>query len=152
MLKKRGSTNKSKNREGRVQRMCSLRSPMLQLAWFPDVAYLSFKLKSIHPSFTLKLRLKVQKSLFLSNLISHLIPQNLKSPSSLKALKLVSVAADLCLCVYRKEICNSGASYLMCPLCNTCKAWNMSDICTMAKVRSIISTDQMRPSKLIGFF
>lgn len=36
--------------------------------------------------------------------------------------------------VYSKEICNSGASYLMCPLCNTCKAWNMSDICTMAKV------------------
>lgn len=22
----------------------------------------------------------------------------------------------------------------MCPLCNTCKAWNMSEICTMAKV------------------
>lgn len=36
--------------------------------------------------------------------------------------------------VYSKEICNSGGSYLMCPLCNTCKAWNMSDICTMAKV------------------
>uniref|UniRef100_A0A671URQ0 Anoctamin n=1 Tax=Sparus aurata TaxID=8175 RepID=A0A671URQ0_SPAAU len=33
-----------------------------------------------------------------------------------------------------KEVCNSGASYLMCPLCNTCKAWNMSDICAMAKV------------------
>uniref|UniRef100_A0A8D3CBQ2 Anoctamin n=1 Tax=Scophthalmus maximus TaxID=52904 RepID=A0A8D3CBQ2_SCOMX len=30
-----------------------------------------------------------------------------------------------------KEICTSGGSYLMCPLCNTCKAWNMSDICTM---------------------
>ncbi len=54
----------------------------------------------------------------------------------MKALKLVSAAADLCLCVYRKEICNSGASYLMCPLCNTCKAWNMSDICTMAKVKN----------------
>lgn len=36
--------------------------------------------------------------------------------------------------VNRKEICTSGASYLMCPLCNTCKAWNMSEICTMAKV------------------
>uniref|UniRef100_A0A3Q3WPY9 Anoctamin n=1 Tax=Mola mola TaxID=94237 RepID=A0A3Q3WPY9_MOLML len=33
-----------------------------------------------------------------------------------------------------KEICKSGGSYLMCPLCNTCKAWNMSDICTMAKM------------------
>ncbi|XP_044208094.1 anoctamin-7 isoform X1 [Thunnus albacares] len=33
-----------------------------------------------------------------------------------------------------KEICNSSASYLMCPLCNTCKAWNMSEICTMAKL------------------
>ncbi|KAI9531133.1 hypothetical protein NQZ68_000628 [Dissostichus eleginoides] len=33
-----------------------------------------------------------------------------------------------------KDICTSGASYLMCPLCNTCKAWNMSDICTMAKL------------------
>ncbi|XP_028309608.1 anoctamin-7 isoform X2 [Gouania willdenowi] len=33
-----------------------------------------------------------------------------------------------------KEICDSGGSYLMCPLCKTCKAWNMSEICTMAKV------------------
>ncbi|XP_011619642.1 anoctamin-7 isoform X1 [Takifugu rubripes] len=33
-----------------------------------------------------------------------------------------------------KEICNSGGTYLMCPLCNTCKAWNVSDICTMAKI------------------
>ncbi|XP_072223860.1 anoctamin-7 isoform X1 [Leuresthes tenuis] len=33
-----------------------------------------------------------------------------------------------------KEICNSGANYLMCPLCKTCEAWNMSDICTMAKL------------------
>ncbi|XP_029013262.1 anoctamin-7 isoform X2 [Betta splendens] len=33
-----------------------------------------------------------------------------------------------------KEICTSGPSYLMCPLCNTCKAWNMSEICTMAKL------------------
>lgn len=36
-----------------------------------------------------------------------------------------------------KEICTSGGSYLMCPLCNTCKAWNMSDICTMAKVKNL---------------
>ncbi|KAM9751743.1 anoctamin-7 isoform 1-T1 [Menidia menidia] len=33
-----------------------------------------------------------------------------------------------------KEICDSGANYLMCPLCKTCEAWNMSDICTMAKL------------------
>ncbi|KAK6303538.1 hypothetical protein J4Q44_G00259920 [Coregonus suidteri] len=33
-----------------------------------------------------------------------------------------------------KEICNSGNSCLMCPLCKTCKAWNMSDICPMVKV------------------
>ncbi|KAF7645422.1 hypothetical protein LDENG_00204830 [Lucifuga dentata] len=33
-----------------------------------------------------------------------------------------------------KEICNSGASYLMCPLCNTCRPWNVSEICPMAKV------------------
>ncbi|XP_056129339.1 anoctamin-7 [Lampris incognitus] len=33
-----------------------------------------------------------------------------------------------------KEICSSGAAYLMCPLCNTCQPWNMSDICPMAKV------------------
>uniref|UniRef100_A0A3B4ZKY2 Anoctamin n=1 Tax=Stegastes partitus TaxID=144197 RepID=A0A3B4ZKY2_9TELE len=33
-----------------------------------------------------------------------------------------------------KEICSSGASYLMCPLCKTCQAWNMSEICTMAKL------------------
>ncbi|KAM6924593.1 anoctamin-7 [Xenentodon cancila] len=33
-----------------------------------------------------------------------------------------------------EEICDSGANYLMCPLCKTCKAWNMSDICTMAKL------------------
>uniref|UniRef100_A0A3Q3M7E0 Anoctamin n=1 Tax=Mastacembelus armatus TaxID=205130 RepID=A0A3Q3M7E0_9TELE len=36
--------------------------------------------------------------------------------------------------VNSKEICTKGDSYLMCPLCNTCKAWNMSDICTMAKL------------------
>ncbi|XP_061591032.1 anoctamin-7 [Cololabis saira] len=33
-----------------------------------------------------------------------------------------------------EEICGSGANYLMCPLCKTCTAWNMSDICTMAKL------------------
>uniref|UniRef100_A0A668APH9 Anoctamin n=1 Tax=Myripristis murdjan TaxID=586833 RepID=A0A668APH9_9TELE len=33
-----------------------------------------------------------------------------------------------------KEICESGDSYLMCPLCNTCQTWNMSDICPMAKI------------------
>uniref|UniRef100_A0A8C6L3U1 Anoctamin n=1 Tax=Nothobranchius furzeri TaxID=105023 RepID=A0A8C6L3U1_NOTFU len=33
-----------------------------------------------------------------------------------------------------EEICGSGAKYLMCPLCKTCKAWNMSEICTMAKM------------------
>ncbi|XP_031422222.1 anoctamin-7 isoform X1 [Clupea harengus] len=33
-----------------------------------------------------------------------------------------------------KEICESGGRYLMCPLCETCKPWNMSDICPMAKV------------------
>uniref|UniRef100_A0A8C5ERF8 Anoctamin n=1 Tax=Gouania willdenowi TaxID=441366 RepID=A0A8C5ERF8_GOUWI len=37
-------------------------------------------------------------------------------------------------CFPSKEICDSGGSYLMCPLCKTCKAWNMSEICTMAKV------------------
>uniref|UniRef100_A0AAQ5YTP4 Anoctamin n=1 Tax=Amphiprion ocellaris TaxID=80972 RepID=A0AAQ5YTP4_AMPOC len=30
-----------------------------------------------------------------------------------------------------KEICSSGVSYRMCPLCKTCQAWNMSEICTM---------------------
>ncbi|XP_071021526.1 anoctamin-7 isoform X3 [Oncorhynchus clarkii lewisi] len=33
-----------------------------------------------------------------------------------------------------KEICNSGGSYMMCPLCKTCKPWNISDICPMAQV------------------
>ncbi|TSR39555.1 Pleckstrin homology domain-containing family M member 2 [Bagarius yarrelli] len=33
-----------------------------------------------------------------------------------------------------KEICESGGQYLMCPLCETCEAWNISDICPMAKV------------------
>uniref|UniRef100_A0A3Q4HXG3 Anoctamin n=1 Tax=Neolamprologus brichardi TaxID=32507 RepID=A0A3Q4HXG3_NEOBR len=36
--------------------------------------------------------------------------------------------------VNREEICNSGASYTMCPLCKTCKAWNMSEICTLTKL------------------
>uniref|UniRef100_A0AAY4BCP9 Anoctamin n=1 Tax=Denticeps clupeoides TaxID=299321 RepID=A0AAY4BCP9_9TELE len=30
-----------------------------------------------------------------------------------------------------KEICNSGGRYLMCPLCETCSPWNLSDICPM---------------------
>uniref|UniRef100_A0A8C9RA63 Anoctamin n=1 Tax=Scleropages formosus TaxID=113540 RepID=A0A8C9RA63_SCLFO len=30
-----------------------------------------------------------------------------------------------------EEICNSGGEYLMCPLCNTCNTWNLSDICLM---------------------
>uniref|UniRef100_A0A671Q0I1 Anoctamin n=1 Tax=Sinocyclocheilus anshuiensis TaxID=1608454 RepID=A0A671Q0I1_9TELE len=30
-----------------------------------------------------------------------------------------------------KEICESGGLYLMCPLCETCKPWNISDICPM---------------------
>ncbi|XP_014856548.1 PREDICTED: anoctamin-7-like [Poecilia mexicana] len=33
-----------------------------------------------------------------------------------------------------EDICSSGAKYPMCPLCKTCDAWNMSDICTMAKL------------------
>ncbi|XP_062316528.1 anoctamin-7 [Osmerus eperlanus] len=33
-----------------------------------------------------------------------------------------------------KEICSSGSSFLMCPLCEKCQAWNMSDICPMAKM------------------
>lgn len=66
----------------------------------------------------------------------HPIHKNLKSTSGLKALKHVFSVdlISLYVSVNSKEICNSGASYLMCPLCNTCKAWNMSDICTMAKV------------------
>uniref|UniRef100_A0A8C1GFE2 Anoctamin n=1 Tax=Cyprinus carpio TaxID=7962 RepID=A0A8C1GFE2_CYPCA len=30
-----------------------------------------------------------------------------------------------------KEICESGGLYLMCPLCENCKPWNISDICPM---------------------
>ncbi|XP_069096832.1 anoctamin-7-like [Pleurodeles waltl] len=33
-----------------------------------------------------------------------------------------------------KEICESGGKYLMCPLCDTCDTWNISEICPMAKV------------------
>ncbi|KAJ8371019.1 hypothetical protein SKAU_G00110470 [Synaphobranchus kaupii] len=33
-----------------------------------------------------------------------------------------------------KDICSSGGHYLMCPLCNTCSVWNISDICPMAKL------------------
>ncbi|KAL4648376.1 anoctamin-7-like [Arapaima gigas] len=33
-----------------------------------------------------------------------------------------------------EEICSSEGQYLMCPLCNTCHTWNLSDICLMAKM------------------
>ncbi|XP_062821709.1 anoctamin-7 isoform X1 [Anolis carolinensis] len=33
-----------------------------------------------------------------------------------------------------QEICNSGKQFLMCPLCDTCGNWHISDICPMAKV------------------
>ncbi|XP_042334842.1 anoctamin-7-like isoform X2 [Sceloporus undulatus] len=33
-----------------------------------------------------------------------------------------------------QEICNSGGQFLMCPLCDTCGNWNISEICPMAKV------------------
>ncbi|MGH0121142.1 UNVERIFIED_CONTAM: hypothetical protein FKN15_046387 [Acipenser sinensis] len=33
-----------------------------------------------------------------------------------------------------EEICSSGGSYHMCPLCETCSTWNISDICSMAKL------------------
>ncbi|KAG2459516.1 ANO7 protein, partial [Polypterus senegalus] len=33
-----------------------------------------------------------------------------------------------------KEICSSEGLYLMCPLCDTCSAWNISDICSMTKL------------------
>ncbi|XP_030078040.1 anoctamin-7 [Microcaecilia unicolor] len=33
-----------------------------------------------------------------------------------------------------KEICDSAGIYLMCPLCDTCDTWNISEICPMAKV------------------
>lgn len=36
----------------------------------------------------------------------------------------------------------------MCPLCNTCKAWNMSDICTMAKVMRFLFIFLLRDFKL----
>uniref|UniRef100_A0A8D3CA41 Anoctamin n=1 Tax=Scophthalmus maximus TaxID=52904 RepID=A0A8D3CA41_SCOMX len=47
---------------------------------------------------------------------------------------LVFVSGVMSMGTNTPEICTSGGSYLMCPLCNTCKAWNMSDICTMAKL------------------
>uniref|UniRef100_A0A674K9S3 Anoctamin n=1 Tax=Terrapene triunguis TaxID=2587831 RepID=A0A674K9S3_9SAUR len=34
----------------------------------------------------------------------------------------------------RQEICESGGQFLMCPLCDTCETWNISEICPMAKV------------------
>nr|XP_025036500.1 LOW QUALITY PROTEIN: anoctamin-7 [Pelodiscus sinensis] len=33
-----------------------------------------------------------------------------------------------------QEICESGGQFLMCPLCDTCQTWNISEICPMAKV------------------
>ncbi|XP_058849235.1 anoctamin-7 isoform X1 [Acipenser ruthenus] len=33
-----------------------------------------------------------------------------------------------------EEICSSGGSYHMCPLCEACSTWNISDICSMAKL------------------
>ncbi|CAJ0968129.1 unnamed protein product [Ranitomeya imitator] len=33
-----------------------------------------------------------------------------------------------------QEICQSEKKYLMCPLCDTCKNWYISEICPMAKV------------------
>ncbi|XP_036388323.1 anoctamin-7 isoform X2 [Megalops cyprinoides] len=33
-----------------------------------------------------------------------------------------------------EDICSSGDHYLMCPLCETCSNWNISDICPMAKM------------------
>uniref|UniRef100_W5MKX8 Anoctamin n=1 Tax=Lepisosteus oculatus TaxID=7918 RepID=W5MKX8_LEPOC len=33
-----------------------------------------------------------------------------------------------------EEICSSRGRYLMCPLCDTCSTWNISDICSMAKL------------------
>ncbi|XP_043917785.1 anoctamin-7-like isoform X2 [Protopterus annectens] len=33
-----------------------------------------------------------------------------------------------------QEICSSGGEYLMCPLCDTCDTWNISEICPMAKL------------------
>uniref|UniRef100_H3B189 Anoctamin n=2 Tax=Latimeria chalumnae TaxID=7897 RepID=H3B189_LATCH len=33
-----------------------------------------------------------------------------------------------------EEICNSGGRYPMCPLCDNCGTWNISEICSMAKL------------------
>ncbi|KAJ8280533.1 hypothetical protein GJAV_G00055970 [Gymnothorax javanicus] len=32
-----------------------------------------------------------------------------------------------------KELCDSGSTYIMCPLCNTCSYWNLSSICKTFK-------------------
>lgn len=46
-----------------------------------------------------------------------------------------SFPADLpVLAARRQEICESGGQFLMCPLCDTCQTWNISEICPMAKV------------------
>lgn len=54
------------------------------------------------------------------------------------------------MCINSEDICNSGANYLMCPLCKTCKAWNMSDICTMAKVTTIQKTAPFKQTESSG--
>ncbi|XP_075926417.1 anoctamin-7-like isoform X1 [Petromyzon marinus] len=36
-----------------------------------------------------------------------------------------------------KEICENGSHYQMCPLCDTCKVWNLSNTCNMAKMGHI---------------
>uniref|UniRef100_G3WB35 Anoctamin n=1 Tax=Sarcophilus harrisii TaxID=9305 RepID=G3WB35_SARHA len=33
-----------------------------------------------------------------------------------------------------EEICSSGGTFVMCPLCATCATWNISEICPMAKL------------------
>uniref|UniRef100_A0A4X2L7R0 Anoctamin n=1 Tax=Vombatus ursinus TaxID=29139 RepID=A0A4X2L7R0_VOMUR len=35
---------------------------------------------------------------------------------------------------FREEICTSGGTFVMCPLCATCATWNISEICPMAKL------------------
>uniref|UniRef100_A0A7N4P3N4 Anoctamin n=1 Tax=Sarcophilus harrisii TaxID=9305 RepID=A0A7N4P3N4_SARHA len=35
---------------------------------------------------------------------------------------------------FREEICSSGGTFVMCPLCATCATWNISEICPMAKL------------------
>lgn len=42
--------------------------------------------------------------------------------------------SDLCFCVRRKEVCESGGAFIMCPICNICSYWNYSSICVTYKV------------------